>query len=714
MGAQIYYTTDGSTPVPGTSPLYTGAFNVSASTTVKAIAAAPFYSNSAVATSFIQYDPAAAGVSRTGLQAWYKADNTVTTSGSNVTQWADVSGNAKNAFQNNSINRPTLVSSGPNGLPTINFTPGANGQFLQIPAGFSDFTAGTSMFIVTKPTAVNIVGARFLDLGTGSSADSLGLNAISNTADQFFVINGSTVHTANGNMTLNQYQLLETVQGASSAFVYTNGVLAPGMPVSVQNPTNTNRTSNFIGQYTGGGYYVQGEIAEILIYNRSLTATERSNVENYLMTRYALGVKAPVITVDSPSTAIYTTPKTISISAAPGAQIFYTLNGTTPSATSTSSILYTGPFVVAKPTTIKAIAVQSFGTSAVSTLTLLIDLNADAVMQPGPFTWLRSDMGVGISSGSSVNSWLDVTGNGRTAGSSGAAQPTLVNNAINGLPAVSFNGGNSYMQFPSTDANFSTGVSIFVVANCNSVNQAGDRFIEFSTGSGTNAIALYANSSTSDAYFTSVGASGSGVAGNMTTNEYQLLEAMQDGAGWVGMYRNGVFGPAAAQLPLPPHPINRNVNYVGQYSGGGFFLQGQTAEIIVFNKALSPGQRAAIEGYLLNKYQFSLQKPAAPIISVPTSTLGGPTQVAIAAQPGATIYFTTDGSQPSTASPVYQGPVNVYFTQTLKTIAVRNGIQSAVSSATYTLNSTQWPTPDAFDPTQLQIQLQQPTNGVLQ
>jgi hypothetical protein len=55
---------------------------------------------------------------------------------------------------------------------------------------------------------------------------------------------------------------------------------------------------------------------------------------------------------------------------------------------------------------------------------------------------------------------------------------------------------------------------------------------------------------------------------------------------------------------------------------------------------------------------------------------------------GARIYFTTDGSTPTTTSPMYTAPISVTRTTTIRAIGAASGMaNSTVSSATYTLKA---------------------------
>ena len=54
---------------------------------------------------------------------------------------------------------------------------------------------------------------------------------------------------------------------------------------------------------------------------------------------------------------------------------------------------------------------------------------------------------------------------------------------------------------------------------------------------------------------------------------------------------------------------------------------------------------------------------------------------------GATIYYTNDGTTPTTGSAVYNGPLTVGFTETIQAIAEASGCNnSSVASATYTIS----------------------------
>ena len=55
---------------------------------------------------------------------------------------------------------------------------------------------------------------------------------------------------------------------------------------------------------------------------------------------------------------------------------------------------------------------------------------------------------------------------------------------------------------------------------------------------------------------------------------------------------------------------------------------------------------------------------------------------------GATIYYTLDGTPPTTSSTRYTGPITISETKTLKAMAVSDGEESATATATYTIGQT--------------------------
>ena len=197
----------------------------------------------------------------------------------------------------------------------------------------------------------------------------------------------------------------------------------------------------------------------------------------------------------------------------------------------------------------------------------------------------------------------------------------------------------------------------------------------------------------------------------VTLGQPQLLEGVNLTTG------KGVVNTTSGTSTTQPGPqtLLRSSNFIGKSSGGSNFLSGQILEILLYSLTGAPGlsfdqdYRSFVEAYLIQKYQLLTAAPAVPVFAIPTSTTFlQPTQVAIVSDIGANTFITTDGSTPTVSSPVYCAPLMVNYTQTIKALSVKNGVSSSVASATYTLDSTQFPAPSPSDFTAPTINLQLP------
>ena len=92
-----------------------------------------------------------------------------------------------------------------------------------------------------------------------------------------------------------------------------------------------------------------------------------------------------------------------------------------------------------------------------------------------------------------------------------------------------------------------------------------------------------------------------------------------------------------------------------------------------------------------NNYIVSLvrvEKPAAPTFSVAEGNYTEAQSVELSTTTeGATIYYTIDGTEPTTESTVYNSAIEITETTTIKAIAVKDDVASDVATATYTINT---------------------------
>jgi hypothetical protein len=230
-----------------------------------------------------------------GLSLWLKADAGVTLSGSNVTAWADQSGSGNNATVENSGEEPTFVSSFSNSKPAIQFN-GTTQLLIVADSSSLDFI-NTSIFIVLKRTGDGTGNEiTFMKNGSILTDDAVYWNcARLNNGNSTFTLNvgGSRPDLdTNTDLTSGNPTILELTYNGTDSFIYTNG----SQTATYSEPTGSIETTSGslqIGGYNKsfnnpGGELFNGQIAEIVMYNRAVTGTERQQVEAYLNTKYAI------------------------------------------------------------------------------------------------------------------------------------------------------------------------------------------------------------------------------------------------------------------------------------------------------------------------------------------------------------------------------------------------------------------------------------------
>jgi hypothetical protein len=108
--------------------------------------------------------------------------------GAAVTLWQDSSTFARNATASGSA-APTLVTNALGGKAALRFD-GAD-DFLSLPTGFQDFTAGMSLYMVMRPTVLQ-TGFKAFALGNGGGTHNIVLGRAGSSAGlQFFTNNSS-------------------------------------------------------------------------------------------------------------------------------------------------------------------------------------------------------------------------------------------------------------------------------------------------------------------------------------------------------------------------------------------------------------------------------------------------------------------------------------------------------------------------------------------
>jgi hypothetical protein len=240
-------------------------------------------------------------IPQSGLSLWLKADAGVTLSGSNVTAWADQSGNGNNATPFDTGYEPLFVSSSVNGLPTIRFSDSA-ASLLVTPSFLPvNFDTSISIIAVAKAVASEVVtensAQRWLLPSGESGSFEIGFTfgAYGNSSPNFSAMIGSNLvdeaEVESSEIIGTETAIVSLLNTGTSVDFYKNGTSAGSLTPADYSETDASDGVWGIGAQLGNGsVYLPARfnLAELVIYNREITTQERQQVEAYLNAKYEI------------------------------------------------------------------------------------------------------------------------------------------------------------------------------------------------------------------------------------------------------------------------------------------------------------------------------------------------------------------------------------------------------------------------------------------
>jgi N-acetylneuraminic acid mutarotase len=385
--ATIHYTMDGSTPTI-TSPAYTGLISLVSSETINAIATAPGYLNSAVASAAYVIQNFAATPTFSIPGGPYTSSQTVTISDATpgVTLYYTTNGTTPSTSSSVYSGPITISSSG-----TLQAIAVETGYFTSLVAGATySLNAATPVFSIPGGTFASSQTVTISDATPGVTLYYTTNGTMPSTSSPVYsgpitVSSSGTVQAIaveTGYFTSLVAQATYYLTAATPVFSIPDGTYTSAQTVTVTDATpgvTLYYTTNGIMPSTSSPVY-SGPITISSTETLQAIAVETGYSTSFVaQATYYLNAATPTF---SPSTGAYNSAQTVSISdATPGVTIYYTTNGTMPS---TSSSVYSGPITVSSTETLEAIAVETgYSTSLVAKATYDFNVATPTFSVPG-------------------------------------------------------------------------------------------------------------------------------------------------------------------------------------------------------------------------------------------------------------------------------------------------------------------------------------------
>jgi len=484
-------------------------------------------------------------------------------------------------------------------------------------------------------------------LGAPGTSDAASSTTISLAAGKYASIN--FLATGVNGSQLNQIFTVTYTDGTQTT--YTQSLSDWGSPQSFAGESIVSTMADRVtqtGQTSAGPFYLYG-YSFAISSSKTVASLQLPNNRNVVVLAVDLvpsGSTAATPTLN-PAPGTYSSAQTVTMTdTTAGAAIYYTTNGTTPS---TAATIYNAgsPPTVSATTVLEAIAVASGYTNS--------------AVAGGTYTINSAQGATPISVG------LAAVGNVYGLVNAGSAVPGGL-----GLDRA----GYAYAA-NLTGTSLTWSGNSFTLGTAGTLNAVTDTTIPLPTGA-----------------FSTVSLLGTGLNGDQTNQSFVVTYT--DGT-------SSTFTQSLSDWSSPQGYLGESnvlsmayrVSASGAQSVGPFYLYGYAFALNsaknVASLKLPSNLNVAIVAVDLTPISGPPPTAATPTLTPAAGSYTSAQTVTMAdTTPGATIYYTTNGTTPSTASSLYSAssPPTVSATTTIEAIAVASGYtNSAVASATYTITA---------------------------
>ncbi|PTY00483.1 hypothetical protein DB346_15800 [Verrucomicrobia bacterium LW23] len=504
---------------------------------------------------------------------WLHGEAGVTADGSGkVSGWADQTAVGNHAAQATGGNQPAVIADALNGYDVIRFD-GTTSYVRIADNGTVRPAAGITVFAVARPSGAARGDVVAKALTRASWAAPQYSYALSHEADNvgygYVSTNPSAATTviAAGTARREKYAYVSAlVYDGAALKVFSNGTeQASTVATGDINYDDATARDLFIGAAHGTSgvtRFFKGDVAEVIAYGRALSGTERAQVEVYLADKYGL----------------------------------YHASATWPQAYDSD--------------TQAEIAAQKWNKDLADAYVAFKATNPGIPTQ-GLTVWLNAESGVTADGNGKISSWADLSPWGNHALQATAVnQPQLIDNAWNGKYTVRFAGSQFLRIADNSGLRPTAGVSIFVLAQ--------------GTATGTRThVGKPVSMTTFSAPWVSYllrsrdGNLAGSLLGILPAGTYSeayggarpaipYVSSLVYNKTTNAVYTNGVLSATANATGdlYYGNATSKDVSIGALLYSGGITdpLIGDIGEVIIYNRALSPAERAQVEGYLADRY----------------------------------------------------------------------------------------------------------------